>query len=162
MIPGSFVLFWREDRIRAAYLPARTDAPTTFRHEGRFYQRAGHFELQHHVINARNELAGFVMEDAEALTPIVSRTRFSRAKNCQWDGFSLAVLLTEDASSLEHDGASAIGQRVYYDGVSDIILLVEDMRERRISERWGGLYERLAFPLETQDVPLPEMAEATQ
>jgi len=160
MIPGSFILFGRKDRIRAAYLAAGRIVPARFAYEGRVYRQTGHFELQHHIINSENELTGFVLEDAEALEAVVSRTHFSKATNCQWDGYTLAVLLTEDASAWHHDGASIIGQRVYSDGVSDIILLLEDMRERRGAERWDALYERLAFALETEDVPLPEVAEA--
>jgi len=159
MTLGSFILFCRGDRIRAAYLAARTDSPASFGYEGRVYRRAGHFELQHHLIDAKNELTGFVLEDAGDLGPVVSEARFSKASNCQWDGYSLTVLLSQGASALDNDGASVIGQRIYSDAASDIILLLENMREDQGSQRWRNLYAQLAFPLEIQNVPVPEMAE---
>ena len=158
MTLGSFILFCRGDRIRAVYLAARNDSPTSFRYEERVYQRAGHFELQHHLINAKNELTGFVLEDAADLEPIISQARFSKATNCQWDKYALTVLLSEDASALDSDGASVIGQRIYSDAASDIILFLENMREDQGSQRWRNLYAQLAFPLEIQNIPVPELA----
>lgn len=144
-----FVLFRSGDEIRAVHVTAPEDPSTILTYRGRAYIRAGHFELQHHLINAKNELTGFLLEDAGASGPIISQASFSKAANCQWDGYALAVLLTKDASPADSDGASVIGQRIYYDGSSDIILCIENTWDEPSNLR----YEQLGFELATGNAP---------
>ena len=154
MNAGHFILFQQNGLIKTSYLD-QSSYPKSFVYEGRVYKNTDSFGLLHHLLTPANDLAGFVLENAGGFEKKLSQLRFvAESSNCQWDDYSLTVFLNDmDRKHLIPDGSSIIGTGIFYDGISDIILRLDDANKMDQGSSQRRFWERIAFPIQTENIP---------
>jgi len=150
-----FILYRQHDKVRAAKfasMPSASDIPIAFNHEERRYEKSG-VELCDfdHLLNQKNELCGFSFSGYDIWFPQIVESRLVKgnAGAVIRDSMLQFILTDDQPETLENDCSQGVGNWVYADAKSDHMILIPEITE------WGKLWERIAFKIQTENIPLP-------